>query len=85
MKVNTNGATVINPDVVFAGGIFRNENGVCSGCFAQRLGPREALFAELIVAMIAIKIAASKGYTSLWLESDSCFWLSNQFVSCLAI
>jgi hypothetical protein len=54
MKVNTNGATIVNPGVVFAGGIFRNENGVCSGCFAQRLGPREALFAELIVAMIAI-------------------------------
>jgi len=49
------------------------------------LGPRDALFAELNVAMIAIEIAASKRYTSLWLESDSRFWLSNQFVRCFAI
>jgi len=75
----------MNPDVAFAGGIFRDENGVCTTCFAQRLGPRDALFVELNVAMIAFEIDASKGYTSPWLESDSRFWLSNQFVSCLAI
>jgi len=33
--------------------------------FAQYLGPGNALFAELTTAMIAFKLAASKGYTNL--------------------
>jgi ribonuclease HI len=54
-----------------AGGIFRNSEGICTGCFSQFLGPQNALFAELVVAMTAIEIAHLKGFQNVWLESDS--------------
>ena len=60
-----------NPVKASIGGIFRNNEGCCVGCFAQRLGDGNALVAELSAVMTAIELAASKGYWSVWLESDS--------------
>jgi len=53
------------------GGIFRNNEAECIGCFAQNLGLGSSLFAELSGAMQAIEIAHSKGWFNFWLETDS--------------
>lgn len=71
IKVNTDGASTKNPCKASAGGIFRDSEGNCIGCFTQFLGSVNALHAELVAAMTAIEIASSKGFTNLWLESDS--------------
>jgi len=69
--VNTDGASTKNPIKASAGGIFRNYEGECIGCFSQFLGNKDALHAELVAAMIAIEIAYQKGFRNIWLESDS--------------
>jgi len=43
------------------GGIIRNEDGECLGCFAKFLGAGNAIFAELCAVMSAIEIAVDKG------------------------
>jgi len=53
------------------GGIFRDREGVCIGCFAQNLGNVNAYHAELVAAMLALEIAQRKGFNHLWLETDS--------------
>jgi ribonuclease HI len=53
------------------GGLFRNQEAICIGCFAQNLGPNSSLFAELSGAMQAIKIAHNNGWLHLWFETDS--------------
>ncbi|XP_039682967.1 uncharacterized protein [Medicago truncatula] len=57
IKINTDGAATKNPSRSVAGGIFRNSNGAFLGGFTHFIGPADALFAELIAAMIAIEIA----------------------------
>ena len=69
IKVNIDGAAISGKASV--GGLFRNAEGNCLGCFAQLLGPVSALHAELTAAMTAIEIAAEKGCQNLWLETDS--------------
>jgi len=71
IKVNTDGASTKNPVKASAGGIFRNSEGICIGCFTQFLGNVNALHAELVAAMTAVEITSSRGFTNLWLESDS--------------
>jgi hypothetical protein len=71
IKANTDGASTKNPCKASAGGIFRNSESVCIGCFFQLLGPKNALYAELVAAMTAIEIAYNKGFLNIWLESDS--------------
>jgi len=71
IKINTDGAATKNPSRAAAGGIFRNLDGACLGGFSQFIGPADALFAELTAAMNAIELAASKGFSNVWLESDS--------------
>jgi len=44
---------------------------VCSGCFAQFIGPSDALVAELHAAMNAIEVVVDKGYTNMWMKYDS--------------
>ena len=70
-KVNTDGASTKNPVKASTGGIFRNSEGECIGCFSQFLGNKDALHAELVAAMIAIEISYHKGFHNIWLESDS--------------
>ena len=71
IKINTDGASITNPLRAVAAGIFRNSEGACIGGFSQFLGYGNALFAELYVAMTTIELAASNGFTNIWLESDS--------------
>jgi hypothetical protein len=51
---------VNSPDNAATGGIFKDANDICIACFAQNLGPDNALFGELHVA---IEVATSKDYT----------------------
>ena len=71
IKVNTDGAATKNPCKASAGGIFRNSESLCIGCFFQFLGLQNALYAELVASMLAIEIAYNNGFLNLWLESDS--------------
>jgi ribonuclease HI len=71
IKVNTDGAATKNPNKASAGGIFRDKDGLCIGCFAQNLGNVNAFHAELMAAIIAMEIAQSRNFNFLWLETDS--------------
>lgn len=51
------------------GAVFRGFNG--QGCFAVSVGRHSAFYAELYAIISAIEIAHSKGWHSLWIESDS--------------
>jgi hypothetical protein len=69
VKYNTNGAS--NNNTSSCGGIFRNHNVVFLCGFAENTGLKYAFMAELCGAMRAIKIANSRNWQNLWLESDS--------------
>jgi len=71
IKCNTDGAAGGIPSNVACGGIFRNNEVECIGCFARNLGLGSSLFVELSGAMHAIEIAHSKGWFNFWLETDS--------------
>jgi ribonuclease HI len=71
VKCNCDGASLGNPGLSACGGLFRNSNASFLGAFASNLGINTSLNSELIGAMLAIEIANSKGWTQLWLESDS--------------
>ena len=60
-----------NPNRAAAGGIFRNSDSLCVGCFTQYLGEQNALYAELVAAMTAIEIAHINGFSNFLLETDS--------------
>jgi hypothetical protein len=49
IKVNTDGAATKNPLNASAGGIFRDRNGVCIGCYAKNLGTGNAFCSELVL------------------------------------
>jgi len=46
--VNTDGVATKSPINAAAGGIFRDKNGNCIGCFAQNLGNGNAFHSELL-------------------------------------
>ncbi|WJX52536.1 hypothetical protein P8452_38639 [Trifolium repens] len=71
IKCNCDGASVGNPGISACGGIFRNANASFLGVFALNIGINTSLNAELAAAMLSIEIASSKGWSHLWLESDS--------------
>ncbi|CAJ2651412.1 unnamed protein product [Trifolium pratense] len=71
IKCNCDGASLGNPGISACGGLFRDANSSFLGAFAFNIGISNSLNAELIGAMIAIETAASKGWSYLWLESDS--------------
>jgi ribonuclease HI len=70
-KCNTDGASISNQMQSSCGGIFRNSDADCMGCFASNLGPGSAIMAEFSAAMIAIEVAHEKGWRNFWLETDS--------------
>ena len=76
MKVNTDGCSRGQPGPSSCGGIFRNCRGFVHGCFALSLGSGFAYQAEWVGVMTAIAIAHSKGWKSLWIESDSTYVVS---------
>jgi len=47
IKGNTDGAAAGTPSKAACGGLFRNHNAECIGCFSQNLGIGSSLFAEL--------------------------------------
>ncbi|KAK9930542.1 hypothetical protein M0R45_027578 [Rubus argutus] len=71
VKINTDGAARGSPGLAGFGGIFRDHLGRVLGCFAGSLGTAYALEAELHAVVHAIHLASLKGWTSLWIESDS--------------
>jgi ribonuclease HI len=71
IKCNIDGACKGNPGLSSCGGIFRNSEAAFIGAFACNLGISNSLSAELHGAMFAIEIASQKGWTHLWLETDS--------------
>jgi ribonuclease HI len=71
INCNCDDASLGNPGLSACGGLFRDANSSFLGAFAFNIGISNSLNAELIGAMIAIETAASKGWSYLWLESDS--------------
>lgn len=71
VKVNTDGAATKSPTNAAAGGIFRDRDGNCIGCFAQNLVNGNAFHSELMAAIIAMEVAQREGWFNLWLETDS--------------
>ncbi|KAK2361038.1 hypothetical protein QL285_086244 [Trifolium repens] len=71
VKCNCDGASLGNPGLSSCGGIFRNSDALFLGAFSFNLGISSSLNAELVGAMIAIETAVNKGWSQLWLESDS--------------
>ena len=71
IKCNIDGASVGNPGPSSCGGIFRDNNAEFLGAFAYNLGNTNSLVAELNGAMFAIEFANQKGWSQLWLETDS--------------
>ncbi|CAL0327859.1 unnamed protein product [Lupinus luteus] len=71
IKVNTDGAAKGAPGHAGGGAIFRDNKGHLLGCFATYYGIQSSLHVELLTAIIAVQIAKNKGWTHLWLETDS--------------
>jgi ribonuclease HI len=71
VKCNCDGASLGNPGLSSCGGIFRNSDALFLGAFSFNLGISSSLNAELVGAMLAIETAVNKGWSQLWLESDS--------------
>ncbi|GAU40289.1 hypothetical protein TSUD_362690 [Trifolium subterraneum] len=70
-KCNTDGAAISFPNNAACSGIFRNHRGQLTGCFAQNLGPVNALHAEVMGVILAIECAYEKNWSHLWIETDS--------------
>ena len=73
VKVNTDGSALGAPGPSGAGGIFRNARGFSKGCFAFSTGEAFAFVAELQAAMFAVTMASERGWSHVWLESDSTY------------
>lgn len=70
-KVNVAGASGGVPIKAACGGIFKSHLGNHDGSFASNLDNENALFAELMRVILAIKHAHAHGWSNLWLKSDS--------------
>ncbi|XP_019459974.1 PREDICTED: uncharacterized protein LOC109359738 [Lupinus angustifolius] len=70
IKINSDGAAIASPCIAAGGTLFRNHRGDFLGGFSEFLGIHDALYAELISAIMAINLAHKKGWFSIWLESD---------------
>ncbi|KAL8480982.1 hypothetical protein ACS0TY_027497 [Phlomoides rotata] len=55
------------------GGVYRDNSGVCHGCFAMNHGRGFAFEAELATAFYALEIAYVKGWMNIWMECDSTY------------
>ena len=74
--MNTDGSSKGQPGPSSCAGIFRNCRGFVQGCFSSVLVMGFAFEAELVGVMMAVDIAFSKGWHSLWIESDSIYVVS---------
>lgn len=71
IKCNTDGASSGNPGTSSCGGIFRNSEANCMGCFSEPLGVSTSFIAEMNGVMRAIEIAKEKQRLNLWVKTDS--------------
>ena len=72
LKVNTDGAFVKTPVKAACGGIFRNSDGICQGCFDQDIpNYNSAFYVEIFAVILAIEIATNNHWKDMWLETDS--------------
>lgn len=82
--------------IATCGGNFKDYQVVMLGCFSSHIRVAYSIVAKLTAAMYAIKIACKKGWTRLWLETDSLLvvqafksmevvpWrLQNKWINCL--
>ncbi|GAU28119.1 hypothetical protein TSUD_295560 [Trifolium subterraneum] len=70
-KCNIDGASCGNPGNASCGGIFTDSNANFIYAVSEPLGVAFSYFAELCGAMQAIEIAFQRGWSNIWLETDS--------------
>ncbi|GAU20130.1 hypothetical protein TSUD_351920 [Trifolium subterraneum] len=70
-KCNIDGASCGNPGNASCGGILRDSNANFIYAFSEPLGVNSSYYAELCGAMQAIEIAFQKGWSNIWLETNS--------------
>ncbi|KAL8494368.1 hypothetical protein ACS0TY_025253 [Phlomoides rotata] len=73
LKINIDGGAAGSPGQLTRGGIFRDHFGVFRGCFTVSHGRGYAFEAELTTILFAIELAHDKGWSNIWLESDSTY------------
>lgn len=71
IKCNCDGAALGSPGLSSCGGVFRNSQALFLGGFAEGLSIGNSLIAELSGVMRTIEIAKQRGYSRLWIETDS--------------
>ena len=70
LKVNTDGS-FRNPETAGFGGVFRDHEGLFQGAFAHKVEVSSAIDAEVLAVIEALGVAWRKGWTHLWLATDS--------------
>ncbi|KAL8492867.1 hypothetical protein ACS0TY_024169 [Phlomoides rotata] len=73
LKINIDGSAAGSLRQLIGGGIFRDHFGMFRGCFAVSHGCGYTFEAELATAFFAIELAYDKGWSNIWLESDSTY------------
>ncbi|KAL0305189.1 UNVERIFIED_CONTAM: putative ribonuclease H protein [Sesamum calycinum] len=70
-KLNTDGASKGNPDVVGAGGIIRNHLGQIVLAFQEHLGLTSNTTAELKAIYRGVKLFIDSNIRKIWVETDA--------------
>lgn len=70
-KVSFDGVSLGHPGVALCGGIFRMCMGFPKGCFALSRGIQTSMFAELMGFIVVVKLADTKNWFPLWIETES--------------
>ncbi|KAL8529928.1 hypothetical protein ACS0TY_007118 [Phlomoides rotata] len=73
MKINVDGGAAGTPGKLMGEGVFFDNFGVFRGYFSVTHGRGYTFEAELATTLYAIEIAYDKGWTKIWLESDSTY------------
>jgi ribonuclease HI len=71
VKCNCDGASLGNPKILSCGAIFRNSDAAFLGAYSFNFGISSSLNGELVGALVAIETTVNKGWSHIWLESDS--------------
>ncbi|KAF9620149.1 hypothetical protein IFM89_010808 [Coptis chinensis] len=71
LKLNTDGASKGNHGPAVVGVSARNSGGSFEFVYCRNIGVTTSYVSECIAILEGIEIAVSKGYTAIWVESDS--------------
>ena len=71
VKLNTDGSRAGDPPVAGFSGLFRDHMGAWLGGFSRNLGDQSVLYAELQSIKHGLIMTWTKGWRSVWCESDS--------------